>query len=384
MKFALNGALTIGTLDGANIEIRELVGEDNFFLFGMTADEVQAQQAAGYHPRQHYAASGELGEALDQIASGRFSGGDANLFRPLVDSLLSDDPYMLLADFDSYVEAQDRGRAQPTATLDRWTRMSILNVGAVRLLLVRPLDPRVLRRRSGTSARSRCRPEAERSIDATRRLGQPSDGRESRSAARSFRPEQDALLRDLPLLVGLDLMHATHSGAQGTLIELATAVAAPTATARFLTGARWCTRWSCSEVEMIERSERIVDPVGARATTCARGTAAPASTTTCWTVPRGDGSVSGRGSRARTPLSTLAGCCWWASAWPRPPSSRSPAAPSVRSATPRPPPSGDRRRPARGRLTGLGSGSEFQVSGVDVHSPVAVNASETVTPQLSS
>ncbi len=127
MKFAMNGALTIGTLDGANVEIREAVGEENFFLFGLTADEVQGLRADGYDPRHHYESNRELREALDQIAAGHFSRGDVGLFRPLVDALLSRDEYMLLADYASYVACQERVDA---AFLDRtrWERMSILNV----------------------------------------------------------------------------------------------------------------------------------------------------------------------------------------------------------------------------------------------------------------
>jgi starch phosphorylase len=126
MKFAMNGALTIGTLDGANIEIREAVGPDNFFLFGLTTEQVYAMKAQGYDPRHFYNSNRELREVLDEIASGRFSGGDTSLFRPLLDSLLSSDPYMLLADFESYIECQDRVGAA-YLNQDQWTRMSILN-----------------------------------------------------------------------------------------------------------------------------------------------------------------------------------------------------------------------------------------------------------------
>src|SRR6185436_17474222 len=125
MKLALNGALTIGTLDGANIDIRALVGDDNFFLFGMTAEEVQAHQAAGYRPHEPLSASRELKAALARIASGTFSGGDTARFRPLVDNLLVDDPFMVLADFDAYVAAQDRAE-HAYRDPERWTRMSIL------------------------------------------------------------------------------------------------------------------------------------------------------------------------------------------------------------------------------------------------------------------
>lgn len=127
MKFSFNGALTIGTLDGANVEIREEVGEENFFLFGRTADEVSALKASGYYPYDHYNACAELREAIDLIVSGHFSGGDTDLFRPLTDALFFQDKYLLFADFPSYIECQEKvGRAWKDK--DRWTRMSILNV----------------------------------------------------------------------------------------------------------------------------------------------------------------------------------------------------------------------------------------------------------------
>ena len=127
MKFSMNGALTIGTLDGANIEIREEVGAENFFLFGLNADEVLALKIKGYQPRSYYDSDGELREAIDLIRSGFFSGGDSNLFKPLVDSLLYHDEYMVLADYRSYIECQERvGRAYQDQ--ERWNRTSILNV----------------------------------------------------------------------------------------------------------------------------------------------------------------------------------------------------------------------------------------------------------------
>jgi glycogen phosphorylase len=126
MKFALNGALTVGTLDGANIEIRDAVGAENFFLFGLTTDQVYAMKAAGYDPGRYYWSNAELRETLDGIASGHFSRGDAGLFRPLVDSLRNSDPYMLLADYQSYIECQDR-ISHSYLDQDHWTRMSILN-----------------------------------------------------------------------------------------------------------------------------------------------------------------------------------------------------------------------------------------------------------------
>jgi starch phosphorylase len=130
MKFAMNGALTIGTLDGANVEIRDAVGDDNFFLFGLTAPEVASTTAAGYRPRAKYESDGELREALDAVAGGAFSSGDREVFRPLVDSLLERDDYLLLADYRAYVDAQARVDA---AYADRahWTRMAILNCARV-------------------------------------------------------------------------------------------------------------------------------------------------------------------------------------------------------------------------------------------------------------
>ncbi len=126
MKFALNGALTIGTLDGANIEIRERVGADNFFLFGMTTEEVQAVRQAGYDPRGIYETNADLRAAIDWIAGGVFSHGDTGLFQPIVDSLLHHDEYMLCADFASYIDCQ-RQVAAAFADEERWTTMSILN-----------------------------------------------------------------------------------------------------------------------------------------------------------------------------------------------------------------------------------------------------------------
>jgi glycogen phosphorylase len=126
MKFALNGSLTIGTLDGANVEIREEVGAENFFLFGMTAEEVYAKRAAGYQPMDYYNSSPELKLAIDRISSGFFSHGDGEIFKPLVDLLLHQDPYFVLADFVPYIECQDQV-SLAYRDQDRWTRMSILN-----------------------------------------------------------------------------------------------------------------------------------------------------------------------------------------------------------------------------------------------------------------
>ena len=127
MKMALNGALTIGTLDGANIEIREEVGPENFFLFGLTAEEVAELQRRGYRPRAIYESNSELREALGRIGSGAFSPEDPGLFRPLVDSLLGQDPFLVLADYQSYVDCQNKA-ARAYLDTTRWTSMSILNV----------------------------------------------------------------------------------------------------------------------------------------------------------------------------------------------------------------------------------------------------------------
>jgi starch phosphorylase len=126
MKFALNGALTIGTLDGANVEIREEVGADNFFLFGLTVEEVEKAKTGGYRSRDHYDQNPMLHEVIDFIASGALARGDRELFRPIVENLLNDDPFFLLADYQAYIDAQEQVSAlwqNPQA----WTRCSILN-----------------------------------------------------------------------------------------------------------------------------------------------------------------------------------------------------------------------------------------------------------------
>jgi len=127
MKFSMNGALTIGTLDGANIEIREEVGPENFFLFGLTAEEVYELKSKGYNPEQVYASNARLKETIDLIGSGLFSPEDPNLFKPLIDSLLYKDEYMVLEDYPSYVDCQDRV-SRAYRDQEKWTRMSILNV----------------------------------------------------------------------------------------------------------------------------------------------------------------------------------------------------------------------------------------------------------------
>jgi starch phosphorylase len=126
MKFALNGALTIGTLDGANVEIREAVGPENFFLFGLTAPEVDRTKAAGYRPSSHYESNAELREVFDLLDHGFLANGDREVFRPLIESLLTRDDYMLLADYQSYIDCQQRV-SEAYRDQNSWTRMSILN-----------------------------------------------------------------------------------------------------------------------------------------------------------------------------------------------------------------------------------------------------------------
>jgi len=128
MKFALNGALTIGTLDGANVEMLEEIGKENIFIFGLTAEEVEARKAAGYNPWDYYHGNEELRTAIDQIADNVFCPNEPSLFQPLLDRLLfhEADRYMVLADYAAYVECQQRvSRAYEDWGL--WTRMSILN-----------------------------------------------------------------------------------------------------------------------------------------------------------------------------------------------------------------------------------------------------------------
>jgi glycogen phosphorylase len=130
MKFAMNGAITVGTLDGANIEIREEVGAENFFLFGLTAADAGERRRQGYRPREIYEANGELRETLDALSSGEFSHGDRELFAPLVQSLLDRDEYMLLADYQAYLDCQEQVSAA-WQDQEHWTRMSILNVARI-------------------------------------------------------------------------------------------------------------------------------------------------------------------------------------------------------------------------------------------------------------
>jgi starch phosphorylase len=127
MKFAMNGALTIGTLDGANVEIREAVGEENFFLFGLTAAGVEDLLGRGYRPRDVLESDRELSDVLWLIESGHFSPDEPDLFRPLVRSLVEEDPFLALADFRAYVECQARA-SKAWSDVVWWTSASILNV----------------------------------------------------------------------------------------------------------------------------------------------------------------------------------------------------------------------------------------------------------------
>jgi starch phosphorylase len=126
MKFTMNGALTIGTLDGANIEIREEVGEDNFFLFGLKTEEVYNLKAQGYNPHTYYESNKSLRKVLEMIRTGFFSPDEPDLFKPIFDALVFHDEYMLLADYQSYIDSQDMAD-QAFRDKKKWTKMSILN-----------------------------------------------------------------------------------------------------------------------------------------------------------------------------------------------------------------------------------------------------------------
>ncbi|MBF0505782.1 MAG: glycogen/starch/alpha-glucan phosphorylase [Nitrospirae bacterium] len=126
MKFTLNGALTIGTLDGANVEIREEVGDENFFLFGLKAEEVMAMNS-GYNPQEYYEKDGELRQAINQILEGHFSPGNQVLFHPIVRSILDGDRFFVLADYASYISCQE-SVASVYKDKDKWTKMAIINV----------------------------------------------------------------------------------------------------------------------------------------------------------------------------------------------------------------------------------------------------------------
>jgi starch phosphorylase len=126
MKFMLNGALTIGTLDGANVEIRAEAGEDNFFAFGLTVEQAQQVRREGYRPARELERNPELEEALELIAAGTFSRGDREVFQPLIDNLRNSDPFLVLADYADYVACHERVNTS-WQDAEHWTRMSILN-----------------------------------------------------------------------------------------------------------------------------------------------------------------------------------------------------------------------------------------------------------------
>src|SRR5215813_3454348 len=127
MKFALNGALTIGTLDGANVEIREEVGAENFFLFGLTVEQVRELKLRGYRPQEVAEKNASLREVLDFIGSGALAGGDQNFFRPLLAPLLREDTHLVLGAYPAHVQCEERVRAL-WGDQRAWTRKAILNV----------------------------------------------------------------------------------------------------------------------------------------------------------------------------------------------------------------------------------------------------------------
>jgi starch phosphorylase len=129
MKFMLNGALTIGTLDGANVEMLEEMGPDNMFIFGMNVNEVEALARKGYNPREYYEKNAELKQCIDEIASGFFSPEDPGMFRDIANSLLNNDKYMLLADYDAYIKCQEKVSAT-YANQDAWMRKSLMNIAS--------------------------------------------------------------------------------------------------------------------------------------------------------------------------------------------------------------------------------------------------------------
>jgi starch phosphorylase len=126
MKFMINGALTIGTLDGANVEIRQEAGSENFFLFGLTESQVERVKADGYRPMAHVESDPELAAVLELIARGEFTQGDTEVLRPIVDNLLHHDPFLVLADYRAYVDCQDEV-SRVWLDRDAWSRMSIRN-----------------------------------------------------------------------------------------------------------------------------------------------------------------------------------------------------------------------------------------------------------------
>jgi starch phosphorylase len=129
MKFQLNGSLTIGTLDGANVEMREEMGPENIFIFGMTVEEVEALGKKGYNPKDFYEKLPELKQCLDQIAGGFFSPEDPNMFKDIANSIMHHDRFMLCADFESYIKCQERV-SQMYSNQDEWMKMCLMNIAA--------------------------------------------------------------------------------------------------------------------------------------------------------------------------------------------------------------------------------------------------------------
>ncbi|RKY94266.1 MAG: glycogen phosphorylase, partial [Ignavibacteriae bacterium] len=130
MKFALNGALTIGTMDGANIEIREEVGEENIFIFGLLADEVVKLKESGYNPVEYYEGNKELKKVIDMISSDYFNPDEPGIFQPIIEKLLNDDYYCLLTDYQSYIDAQDKV-SELYMNTNEWTKKTVLNVARI-------------------------------------------------------------------------------------------------------------------------------------------------------------------------------------------------------------------------------------------------------------
>jgi len=130
MKFALNGALTIGTMDGANIEIREEVGDENIFIFGLLADEVIKLKNDGYNPKEYYGKNENLKRVVDMIGSDFFSKKEPGIFKPIIDGLMNQDYYCLFADYQSYIDTQDKVSSL-YSNADAWTKKTILNVARV-------------------------------------------------------------------------------------------------------------------------------------------------------------------------------------------------------------------------------------------------------------
>ena len=131
MKFMLNGAVTLGTMDGANVEIVEEVGAENAFIFGLTSEEVMNFEAhGGYSPREIYNNDGEVQRIMNQMVDGTYTNGDTEVFRKLFNSLLDKDVYFILKDFRAYSDASERVNELYRKDLKAFTRMEMLNVAA--------------------------------------------------------------------------------------------------------------------------------------------------------------------------------------------------------------------------------------------------------------